>query len=438
MDRSYMYSDDLAMLDSFRQCDPPVIISEEVCCPLEWSSWADALADHPDSGFVDYILTGIRTGFRIGFNRSQDLEQATGNMYCHDPSLVSNYLSRELLLHRMWKLPAGVFPRGIQISPIGLIPKKNRPGKWRMIVDLSSPPQHSVNEGISEELSSLAYTCVDHLAALILSEGRGSSLVKADIKEAYRMVPIHPEDQHLLGIQWNDSVYVDRMLPFGLRSAPKIFSAIADAAQWVLKNMGVTLSLHYLDDFILVAKSTAEATQQKHLLVSQFERLGIPLEPAKLEGPTTCLTFLGIEVDTVALQLRLPGPKLSEVRRCLRQCAFHPSISKHTLEHLTGLLQFATKVVRPGRPFLRRLYALQNVGDHPDHRVRMSAPAQADIVWWLVFSEQWNGISLLWDLKALKADLSVLSDALGSWGCGAIVGHQWLQLKWPPPYVTSL
>ena len=81
-----------------------MIIPEEVCSPLKWSSWADALADHPDSGFVDYILTGIRTGFRIGFNRSQDLEQATSNMYCHDPSLVSNYLSHELLLHRMWKL----------------------------------------------------------------------------------------------------------------------------------------------------------------------------------------------------------------------------------------------------------------------------------------------------------------------------------------------
>ena len=148
-----------------------------------------------------------------------------------------------------------------------------------MIVDLSSPTQHSINEGISEELSSLAYSCVDHLAALILSEGRGSSLVKADIKEVYRMVPIHPEDQHLLGIQWNNSVYVDRMLPFRLHSAPKIFSA---ATEWVLKNMGVTLSLHYLDDFILVAKSAAAANQQKHLLVSQFECLGIPLEPAKL------------------------------------------------------------------------------------------------------------------------------------------------------------
>ena len=55
--------------------------------------------------------------------------------------------------------------------------------------------------------------------------------MKADIKEAYRMVPIHPDDQLLLGIWWNGCVYIDRMLPFGLRSAPKIFTAVADALQ---------------------------------------------------------------------------------------------------------------------------------------------------------------------------------------------------------------
>ena len=48
-------------------------------------------------------------------------------------------------------------------------------------------------------------------------------MVKADIKEAYRMVPIHPQDQPLLGIMWEDSLYIDKTLPFGLRLAPKIF-----------------------------------------------------------------------------------------------------------------------------------------------------------------------------------------------------------------------
>jgi len=59
-------------------------------------------------------------------------------------------------------------------------------------MDLSSPQDFSVNDGISSELSSLNYTSLDHLAALVLSLGRGSLLAKADIQEAYHLVPVYP------------------------------------------------------------------------------------------------------------------------------------------------------------------------------------------------------------------------------------------------------
>ena len=162
-------------------------------------------------------------------------------------------------------------------------------------MDLSSPPGESVNDRISSELSSVSYTSLDHLASLVLLLGRGSLLVKADIQEAYRMVP---QDQHLLGVHWNGYIYLDKMLPFGLRSTPKIFSAVADGLQWILGQKGITHLLHYLDDFVLVAASMGDASTQKDTLITTCTQLGIPLEMSKLEGPSTCLTFLGIEVDT--------------------------------------------------------------------------------------------------------------------------------------------
>ena len=113
---------------------------------------------------------------------------------------MPEYLSREVQLGRMWKFPPGAFPRGIHLNPNGLISKKNKPGKWRLIMDLSSPVDHSINDGISQERSSLSYTSVDHLAALIVSEGQGSFLVKADMKVTNRMVSNYPEDQRLLGV----------------------------------------------------------------------------------------------------------------------------------------------------------------------------------------------------------------------------------------------
>ena len=233
------------------------------------------------------------------------------------------------------------------------------------------------------------------------------------------MVPVHSEDQHLLGVQWNGSVYIDKVLPFGLRSAPKIFSAVADALLWILNKKGITKGLHYLDDFILVAKDKGVAQKQKQALLSTFKNLEVPIEQSKLEGPDTCLTFLGIEIDTEKLQLRLPRKKLADLKALLASYMCHSSIPKKEIERITGLLQFACKVVRPGRPFLRRLYALQEVGTHPRQLVRLNMSAMADIIWWHLFVERWNGISLLWDLGLVQNDLSVVSDASGSWGCAA-------------------
>ena len=64
---------------------------------------------------------------------------------------------------------------------------------------------------------------------------QGAFLVNADIKKAYRMVLVHPCDQHLFGVQWEANVYVDLMLPFGLKSAARIFLTVANALQWILR-----------------------------------------------------------------------------------------------------------------------------------------------------------------------------------------------------------
>ena len=67
-------------------------------------------------------------------------------------------------------------------------------------------------------------------------------------------MPVHPKDRLLLGMSWKETVYVNMTLPFGLQSAPIIFSATADGLQWIIKQEGVQSLFHYLDDFITVGK----------------------------------------------------------------------------------------------------------------------------------------------------------------------------------------
>ena len=114
--------------------------------------------------------------------------------------------------------------------------------------------------------------------------------------------------------------YIDTVLPFGLRSAPKIFNCIADALQWIAKHRGVTYLDHFLDDFVTVgAPGSPECTDKLLRLVETCTILNIPLAITKSEGPTTCLIFLGIEVDTMKLELRLPAKKLLRLQSLLQK-----------------------------------------------------------------------------------------------------------------------
>ena len=114
----------------------------------------------------------------------------------------------------------------------------------------------------------------------ILTLGTGSLLAKIDIKSAFWLLPVHPADRHLLGIKWNGEVYLDCCLPFGLRSAPRLFNILADLGllEWILKQQGVLHCFHYLDDFLTIGPPESSACQQNLGIIKQVcEWLGIPL-----------------------------------------------------------------------------------------------------------------------------------------------------------------
>ena len=90
---------------------------------------------------------------------------------------------------------------------------------------MSHPKGGSINDGISPELRSLEYASIDDAVNIILQQGRGSELANSDVANAYRIIPVHPEDRSLLGMRWKGKLFIDTVLPFGLRSAPKIFTA---------------------------------------------------------------------------------------------------------------------------------------------------------------------------------------------------------------------
>ena len=396
-------------------------------------AWRQALATHPDTVFASYIVSGLSRGFWIGYDYNKaKARRSRKNMKTAraNAAVIDSYLQEECAAARI-SCPDERRAAEAHISPMGVIPKAHQPGRWRLIVDLSSPRAASVNDGIAPNLCSLSYVSIDVAARKICELGTGAMMAKLDIQSAYRHIPVHPDDRHLLGISWKGKVYLDRALPFGLRSAPKIFSAVAYALMWIMSCQGLTAGIHYLDDFLFFGRPQAsECDENLAKALSICNELGVPVATNKLEGPTTCLTFLGLQLDSQDGIISLPAVKLQKVKSTIAEWLTRRACTKRRLLSLIGTLHHATSVVKAGRAFLRRLIDLAGTVKQLHYWVRINSEARADLRWWDAFLESWNGKSIINTLVSRPPAIQLTSDASGSWGCGAIWRCNWFQWKW--------
>ena len=149
---------------------------------------------------------------------------------------------------------------------------------------------------------------------------------------------------------------------------------------------------------------SSQCQESLDILDRECEALGVPTAAHKRDGPTTCLVFLGIIIDTQLGELRLPADKLARLVTLLEEWGDRKACARKELESLIGLLNHACKVVRSGRSFLRRMIDMLHA----------------------------NGVSFLPPPSHLPMT-EFTSDASGSWGCGA--WHRPLapaQVQWGP------
>ena len=429
--RRYRYTDDLLRLEAIARGGreaPQSLPMVSGFLPLD--TWALFLASHPDRSYVAFLVRGMQYGFRVGFDASSPLWPAPTNMQSAfaQGQVVDQMMAAEVAAGRLIAVPS---PAGVHTNPIGLIQKPHKPNKFRLIVDLSAPQGASVNDGIDPSLCSLMYATVDQAAKLARQAGRGALMAKLDLSSGYRRVPVHAADQHLLGIERRGVVYCDKALPFGLRSAPKLFTAVADGLAWAMACRGIQDFLHYLDDFFFCSSPASTAAEEAlRIAVPLCRLLSLPVAPDKVEGPSTSIIFLGILIDSLKQELRLPEAKLVQLLNSLRLWSRRRSATKRELQSLIGQLNHAAAVVRPGRSFMCHLIDTMAIPRRQHHWVRLNLQCKADIAWWLSFVRGWNGVALF---PNLQIGVAVVADASGLWGCGAYTcgSLEWFQLPWP-------
>ena len=147
----------------------------------------------------------------------------------------------------------------------------------------------------------------------------------------------------------------------------------------------------------------------------------MPVTTNKVAGPTTTLMFLGIEIDSIKQELRLPQEKITKLKALLREWYGRRFPSKHQLQVLIGHLSHAATVVKLGRIFIKHLIDTMKIPSQRDQKVHLNSQCQADIHWWATFIESWNGSSFF---SPPGGKVAVVSDTSGTWDCRAFASWQ--------------
>ena len=159
--------------------------------------------------------------------------------------------------------------------------------------------------------------------------------------------------------------------------------------------------------------------------------------PDKLEGPSTCLTILGIELDSLNLLARLPQDKFYGITALLEDWSQKRWCKRKELKSLIGHIQVACKVVPQGRSFLRRMISLLCAFRRDDHPIRLNQEFFLDLAWRQEFFQSWNGCSFLqYPHWTPLLYFEVLSDASWALGYGAVFQGHCFSSAWLPTQVS--
>ena len=354
------------------------------------------LQSHPNRYLVNYIVDGLRNGFDIGFRGdvTPTLPKNLKSAYQNKEG-VQQAINKEIERgHTAGPFPNPPFPV-THCSPIGSAPKKD--GSARLIMDLSQPHGTSINDAISKEQFVCEYSHFDEATDLINKLGRNSLMCKLDIKHAYRLLPVRPDQWHHLCYFWEGNYYVDLVLPFGLRSSGSIFNQFAKLVRWIIQHhYGISHIINYSDDFFAVlSKDMAIAQEQLKTIIKAFHDLDIPLAEDKIEGPATSIVYLGITINSHDMTIEITPDRYQESQSSLNEWINRRTCTKRQLKSLIGKLSFISKVVRPGRIFSRRLIDLSTTVQRLHHHITLNNEAKADIKWWIDFIPTWSTCSMI-------------------------------------------
>lgn len=396
---------------------------------LNVNVWMKELSNSEED---EFLLNGIKEGFAIT-NVKKDIKTVRVDNYkstADNREAVEKQITTELEEGRYVIVQS---PPKI-ISALGAIPKDD--GAVRLIHDCSQPEGSGVNDYAVLDYD-IKYQTVQDACELL---ERNWYMAKVDLKSAYRSVPLHPSQYQFTGLQWtftgdeNPTYMIDTRLPFGARLSPSHFHRLSQAVKRMLEKRQIKVVV-YLDDIYITAPTFLECKHQLNTVITLLRELGFSIAWQKIAGPSQTITFLGIEIDSKRMQIRLPYEKVVAYKILLQEFLDRPRASLRQLQRLAGILAFTSNVVSSGRPYQQRILDLLRSVRRPHHKVRLGADVKDDIQWWITILEHTNSSPIR---KRSTPVVTVFTDASQT-GAGIVSEQDWAYIAWDQdlPHMTS-
>lgn len=364
----------------------------------------------------------LREGFRLDFvqhpplTRNVSLDSAS-----RDPSrmrilsdIVLDLLAKEAVEPVENPTSPGFYSR------IFFVPKKS--GGHRPIIDLSVLNLSLVVPKFKMESV--------HSIRNALQEG--SFTFSIDLKDAYFQIPIHRSSRKYLRFSLGGRAYQFKALPFGLSSAPWLFTKVMREVKRIAHRAGLSI-FQYLDDWLGQSPSELQASTESQLLLRLCLHLGLKVNFDKSELiPTKSFVFLGVGFD---LALGLVKPTLEHLQEILQlinlflQSHNQPAVM---WQSLIGSLVAQEKFIHLGRFHLRPLQwhlssHWNQVSDPQSRPVPITSDIKPVLRWWADSKRLSSGVPLHWPAPSLR----VFTDA-STQGWGAHCHGRTFEGLWSP------
>ena len=259
---------------------------------------------------------------------------------------------------------------------------------------------------------------------------KGDYMVKIDLKDAYLTVPIWQNHQKYLRFLWRDSLLEFACLPFGLASAPRVFTKLLKPVLSILRQRGIRLIV-YLDNILLMVPSVEQVLQHAASTLNLLEGLGFTVNYLKsVLVPSQQMEFLGSLVNSLDLSLSLPRDKIRKIQSKCQDLLNTRVTTVRELSKFLGLLSSSIQAVFPAPLHYRYLQQAKNsvlrFRKSYEAVVHLDSECLQEVQWWKDNLVAWNGKALFQQSTDLFIETDASRQGWGAYCQGMSTGGRWL------------